>query len=74
MKKYPKLVKSPYYRLDVFIKILPFLQCAQNTKQFISVDSLSLANGTLQNNFVVMCMVVKISRDKVLESTIKHFR
>ena len=37
MKKYPKLVKLPL--LWHFIKILSFLQYAQNTKQFISADS-----------------------------------
>ena len=67
--------KSPYYRLGVFIKILPFSRHAQNTKQFISVDSLSWTGHNSTNNFLIACTVVKIiwststSRDQVLEST-----
>ena len=34
-EKIPKIGKIPL----CFIKILPFLQCAQNAKQFISIDS-----------------------------------
>ena len=54
IENYPKLAKSPY------AQILPFLQCDQNTKQFISVDSPSWAEQNGTNSFVVACMVVEI--------------
>ena len=53
---YP-LGKSPTWR---FIKILPFWQRAQNTKQHISVDSPSCAEQNSTNDFVMACMVVEI--------------
>ena len=52
--------KSPYYRLGVLSKFCYFLQCAQNTKQFISVDSPSWAEQNGTNDFVVACTVVEI--------------
>ena len=55
VKNTQNLWKSPY-----FDDILPFLQCAQNTKQFISVDSPSWAEQNGTDNFVVACTVVEI--------------
>ena len=56
IKIYPKLVKMPLE----FIKILSFLQCAQNTKQFISVDSPSWVEQNSIKDFVIACTVVEI--------------
>ena len=50
-----------------FIKILQFLQCAQNTKHFISVDSPSWAEQNVTNNFVIACTVVEILTFKYLQ-------
>ena len=38
-EKLPKIGKMSKMATWRFIKIWPFLQCAQNTEQFISVDS-----------------------------------
>ena len=54
------LSQNFYYRLIIdlpFHQILPFLQCAQKTEQFISVDSPA---WTSTNNFVIACTVVEI--------------
>ena len=42
------------------MKILRFWQCAQNTKQLISVDSPSWAEQNGTNDFVIACTVVEI--------------
>ena len=55
-EKYSKLVKMTWH----FVKILPFLQCARNSKQFISIDSPSLAEQNNTNDFIVACTVVEI--------------
>ena len=57
---WPKLAKPPYYYTGRFAQILSFLQCGQNTKQFISADSLSWAEQNGTNGFVVACTVVEI--------------
>ena len=59
-KKLHKLVKIPLLLTWRFIKILPFWQRAQNTKQHISVDSPSCAEQNSTNDFVMACMVVEI--------------
>ena len=43
-----------------FCQILPFSQYAQNTKQFISIDSPSWAEQNGTNEFVIACTDVKI--------------
>ena len=64
MKKYPKLVKILLLQTWHSVKILPFLQCAQNMKQFISLDSPSWAEQNGTNSFVVACTVVEIYQFK----------
>ena len=60
-ENYPKLAKIPLLYIDLpFHQKLPFSQCAQNTKQFISVDSPSWAKQNGTNSFVVACTVVEI--------------
>ena len=58
-EKVPKIAQNWQNNL-VFVQISPFLQCAQNTKQFISVDSPSWAEQNGTNDFVVACTVVEI--------------
>ena len=55
-----QLMKIPLLQTWYFIQILQFLQCVQNTKQFISVDSPSCAGQNGTNDFVIACTVVKI--------------
>ena len=38
-EKIPQIGENPFIITWRFVEILPFLQYAQNTKQFISVDS-----------------------------------
>ena len=55
-----QLMKIPLLQTWYFIQILQFLQCVQNTKQFISVDSPSCAGQNGTNDFVIACMVAEI--------------
>ena len=60
-EKISKIGENPLIiDLAFFIKILPFSQCVQNAKQFISADSSSRAEQNGTNNFVIACMVIKI--------------
>ena len=60
------LTSHMVHKLSKLIKISfffwPFLQCAQNTKQFISADSPSWAEQNSTNNFVVASTVVELLR------------
>ena len=47
-----------------FIKILPFSQCIQKTKQFVLVDSPFWAKQNGTDDFVVACTVVKVVKNK----------
>ena len=59
-EKLPKISENPLIIDLVFHQNLPFLQYAQNTKQFYisRLAILSWTNGT--NNFVTACTVVEI--------------
>ena len=54
----PKIGEIP--KTWPFVQILPFLQCAQSTEQFISAHSLSRAEQNSTNNLFIACMVVEI--------------
>ena len=57
VQKLSKLIK-----MSSLVFFFSFLQCAQNTKQFISADSPSWAEQNSTNNFVVASTVVELLR------------
>ena len=71
IKNDPKSVKIPFETWR-FVKISPFFQCAQNTKQLILADLPSWAEQNGTNHFVVACTVVEILIFFVLK--LSHWR
>ena len=53
---YPKSEKISLLQTWHFVKILPFLQCAQIAKQFLSADSASEAQQNSANEFAIVCL------------------
>ena len=53
---------SKLIKMSSLVFFLSFLQCAQNTKQFISADSPSWAEQNSTNNFVVASIIVELLR------------